>query len=120
MPELKAAKLAKLGKRWGLEYGEQDLEYLENLYEGITNTSGIVGALNEDQVLKLCKVSLIIENKIRANLEFDKDLKAYQNLVDHVDFRSKDFMVDVGMDLISDIVGLGATYSVKLLPRKKK
>ena len=82
LPELKAAKLANLGKRWGLEYGEQDLEYLENLYEGITNTSGIVGALNEDQVLKLCKVSLIIENKIRANLEFDKDLKAYQNLVE--------------------------------------
>jgi hypothetical protein len=40
---------------------------LEHLYEGIVNTSGIVGALNDDQVLKLCKVSLIIEEKIRAN-----------------------------------------------------
>jgi len=56
------------------------LEYLENLYVGITNTAGIVGALNEDQVLKLCKISLIIEDKIRGGVEFDKDLKAYENL----------------------------------------
>lgn len=81
LPELKAAHMEKLAKRWGPDYSPQSLEYLENLYDGITNTSGIVGALNEDQVLKLCKVSLIIEDKIRANMEFDKDLKAYENLV---------------------------------------
>lgn len=80
LPELKAAKLDKLSKRWGLEYDEQALEYLENLYTGITNTAGIVGALNEDQVLKLCKISLIIEEKIRGGTEFDKDLKSYENL----------------------------------------
>ena len=81
LAELKAAKIEQLSKRWGYDYDEKALEYLENLYTGITNTSAIVGALNEDQVLKLCKVSLIIEEKIRANMEFDKDLKAYENLV---------------------------------------
>lgn len=80
LPEIKEAKMQKLSKRWGMEYDEQDLEYLENLYIGITNTAGIVGALNEDQVLKLCKISLIIENKIRAGIEFDKELKSYENL----------------------------------------
>lgn len=80
LPELKAAKMEKLQRRWGLEYDEQDLNYLENLYTGITNTAGIVGALNEDQVLKLCKISLIIEQKIRGGTEFDKDLKSYENL----------------------------------------
>ena len=80
LPELKAAKLRKLQSRWGLEYDEEQLQYLENLYQGIVNTTGIVGALNEDQVLKLCKVSLIIEDKIRAGTEFDKDLKAYNDL----------------------------------------
>ncbi|MBQ7194988.1 MAG: DNA polymerase III subunit alpha [Bacteroidales bacterium] len=38
----------------------------------------------------------------------------------NVDFRSKDFMVDVGIDLISDILTLGATYGVKIRPRSKK
>ncbi len=50
------------------------------MYTGITNTAGIVGALNEDQVLKLCKISYIIEEKIRGGVEFDKDLKSYENL----------------------------------------
>jgi hypothetical protein len=36
--------------------------------------------LNEDQALKLCKISLIIENKIRAGEDFDKDLRAYDSL----------------------------------------
>lgn len=80
LPEIKAAKLDKFSKKWGIEYDEQSLQYLENLYSGITNTAGIVGALNEDQVLKLCKISLIIEEKIRAGSDFDKDLKSYENL----------------------------------------
>lgn len=80
LPELKAARQRTLGRRWGFDYDEEQLEYLENLYQGIVNTTGIVGALNEDQVLKLCKVSLIIEEKIRAGVEFDKDLKAYNDL----------------------------------------
>lgn len=80
LPELKAAKQEKLIRKWGPNYDDQSLIYLENLYEGIVNTAGIVGALNDDQVLKLCKVSLIIEDKIRANMEFDKDLKNYENL----------------------------------------
>lgn len=80
LPELKAAKQEKLQRKWGFDYDEQQITYLENLYEGIVNTAGIVGSLNEDQVLKLCKVSLIIEEKIRGGLEFDKDLKNYQSL----------------------------------------
>lgn len=80
LPELKAARLDKMRKRWGYEYDDQQLTYLENLYSGITASAGIVGALNDDQVLKLCKVSLIIEEKIRGGAEFDKDLKSYENL----------------------------------------
>ncbi len=80
LPEVKAAKKKKLVQKWGPSYDDQQLIYLEHLYEGIVNTSGIIGALNDDQVLKLCKVSLIIEEKIRANQEFDKDLKAYESL----------------------------------------
>lgn len=80
LPELKAAKQANLIRKWGTDYDDQELTYLENLYEGIINTAGIVGSLNDDQVLKLCKVSLIIEQKIRSGLEFDKDLKNYESL----------------------------------------
>lgn len=80
LPTVREAKLKKLQSKWGRNYDEEELEYLENLHIGLLNSQNIVGALNEDQALKLCKISLIIENKIRAGEDFDKDLRAYDSL----------------------------------------
>lgn len=77
LPQLREKKTRELVLRWGANYDDQQIVYLENLYQGILQTSGIVGTMNDDQVKKLCKVSLIIEEKIRAGEDFDKDLKSY-------------------------------------------
>ena len=70
----------KLLQKWGRNYDRSELEYLENLHQGMLDSQNIVGALNEDQALKLCKISLIIEQKIREGSDFSKDLKAYDDL----------------------------------------
>ena len=80
LPEVRASLRRKMQQKWGRNYDDEQLEYLENLHQGLLNSQNIVGALNEDQALKLCKISLIIEEKIRAGEEFDKDLKAYDSL----------------------------------------
>lgn len=80
LPQVKEAQFRKLQSKWGSNYLENELEYLENLHQGLLDSQNIVGALNEDQALKLCKISLVIENKIRANEDFDKDLRAYDSL----------------------------------------
>lgn len=80
LPEVKARDLTKLKHKWGSHYNEEELEYLENLHYGLINSQNIIGALNEDQALKLCKLSLIIEDKIRAGQDISKDLKAYDDL----------------------------------------
>ena len=80
IPTIKAEQIKKLQQKWGLQYDDENLEYLENLHKGLLNSQNVVGALNEDQALKLCKISLIIEQKIRAGLDFSKDLKAYDEL----------------------------------------
>ena len=80
LPEVKAGLRRRLTQKWGNQYDDESLEYLENLHKGLLSSQNIVGALNEDQALKLCKISLIIENKIRAGEDFDKDLKAYDSL----------------------------------------
>ena len=80
VPELRDKKLNDMRRKWGMNYDEEQLEYLENLHLGLLHSQNIVGALNEDQALKLCKISLIIEEKIRANVDFTKDLKAYDEL----------------------------------------
>ena len=80
IPELKEKRLKDWRRKWGMGYDEEQLEYLENLHLGLLNSQNVVGALNEDQALKLCKISLIIEEKIRGGVDFTKDLKAYDEL----------------------------------------
>ena len=80
LPETKEYQLQKRRQKWGMQYDDEELEYLENLHQGLLNSQNIVGALNEDQALKLCKISLIIEQKIRTGVDFSKDLKAYDDL----------------------------------------
>lgn len=80
IPELREKRLQDWRRKWGIGYDEEQLEYLENLHLGLINSQNVVGALNEDQALKLCKISLIIEEKIRGGVDFTKDLKAYDEL----------------------------------------
>ena len=61
IPELREKQIKDWHRKWGMDYDEQQLEYLENLHQGLLNSQNVVGALNEDQALKLCKISLIIE-----------------------------------------------------------
>lgn len=90
LPTIKANELRKLKQKWGANYDEESLEYLENLHMGLLNSQNIVGALNEDQALKLCKISLVIEEKIRAGADFDKDLRAYDSLAKLANLTSKE------------------------------
>ena len=80
IPELREKQIKDWHRKWGMDYDEQQLEYLENLHQGLLNSQNVVGALHEDQALKLCKISLIIEEKIRAGLDFSKELKSYDSL----------------------------------------
>lgn len=89
IPKIKEERLEKCKVKWGRQYDEEQLEYLENLHCGLIESQNIIGALNEDQAKKLCKISLIIEEKIRAQQDIDKDLKAYDNLTKLANFSSK-------------------------------
>jgi len=58
--------LRKLRERWGANYDEEALNYLENLYSGLMTTQNVNGALQVDQALKICKMSYEIDCRIRA------------------------------------------------------
>ena len=80
LPAQREKEFQELVKKWGDTYDVKELEYLENLHQGLLLSQNVVGALNEDQALKLCKISLVIEDKIRSGIDFTKDLKAYDEL----------------------------------------
>lgn len=89
LPILKENKRKKLKEKWGFNYDDEELQYLENLYNGIIMTQNVAGALSTDQSLKLCKISLEIDSRIREGTDFDKLLSSYDKLVKIADFTPK-------------------------------
>ena len=89
VPELREAKVIALQQKWGFNYSEEELIYLENLLIGIMKSQDVNGALSLDQAKKLCKVSWLIEARLRAGEDIDKMLSSYEKLTKIADFTPK-------------------------------
>ena len=89
LPLLGDEQRKQLKNRWGANYDDEALYYLENLYKGLMATQNVSGALQVDQALKLCKMSHEIDNRIRGGEDFDKILASYDKLVRIADFTPK-------------------------------
>lgn len=78
---LSQGELRQLRNKWGQEYSdEEDLKYLEHLYQDILNSYSIFGGNQIDQIKKICKVSLVINQKITSGEDYSKDIKSYNDL----------------------------------------
>lgn len=89
LPLIKDEKFRKLKEKWGANYDDEDLLYLENLYKGILATQNVNGALQIKQAQQLCMISLELESRIRAGSDFDKLLTSYDKLVKVAEFTPK-------------------------------
>lgn len=89
LPLLFDEERAKLRERWGSNYDDEALLYLNNLYNGLLQTQNVSGALQIDQALKICKMSYEIDCRIRSGQDFDKILSSYDKIVKAADFTPK-------------------------------
>lgn len=89
LPIIKEKRLNQLKEKWGANYDEEELHYLEGLYDGMLQTQNVNGALQDDQAKKLCKISLEIDSRIREGSDFDKILSSYDKLVKVAEFTPK-------------------------------
>lgn len=89
LPELREEKMRALREKWGPNYDDDALNYLETLYTGLLATQNVNGALQGDQALKICKISYELDERIRAGTDFEKILKAYDTLVKTAEFTPK-------------------------------
>lgn len=89
LPRLHDEKLKQLKQRWGANYDQEELDYLERLYNGLLASQNVAGALQIDQAYKLCKISLAIDSCIRSGEPFDKLLSSYDKLVHTAEFTPK-------------------------------
>ena len=103
LPALSEEVLKKLSARWGANYSEEQLDYLENLYSGMLATQNVNGALQVDQALKLCKISLEIDERLRAGQDIDKLLGSYDKLVKVSDFTPKNVKNASDFDSVGEL-----------------
>lgn len=103
VPELAEEKVRQLRKKWGEEYNDSEIEYMEDLYQGILQTQNVNGKLQTDDAVKLCKISLLLNQKIRDGEDFDKVLKSYDTLRKSADFTPKNIKNACDFDSVGEI-----------------
>lgn len=103
LPKLRDEKFKKLREKWGGNYTDEDLTYLEGLYTGLLATQNVNGALQVDQAQKLCKISFEIDSRIRAGADFDKLLTSYDKVVKIGDFTPKNVKNATDFDSVGEL-----------------
>lgn len=104
LPLISENKMEALKKKWGQNYDSEELEYLENLYSGLLKTQNVNGNLQIDQALKICRISLEIDSRIRAGEEFDKLLNSYDKLVKTAEFTPKNVKNINDFDTLGELI----------------
>lgn len=104
IPIVDQEKRKKLKKKWGENYDDEALDYLEDLFNGLLATQNINGNLQIDQALKICKMSYEIDSRIREGTDFDKLLSSYDKLVKQANFTPQNVKNLNDFDSIGELV----------------
>lgn len=89
LPVIDEQKRKQQRERWGHNYDDEGLDYLDSLYQGLISTQNVNGALQLDQAIKICKISYEIDQRIAEGADFDKLLSSYDKLVKTAEFTPK-------------------------------
>lgn len=104
IPEVREKKYNELRHKWGANYDDSELNYLESLYKGLLVSQNVNGALQDDQAQKICKLSLEIDSRIRAgDKDVDKFLASYDRLVKTAEFTPKNTKDAVDFDSFAEV-----------------
>ena len=104
LPGIADKKRRLLQERWGANYDDEALRYLEILYNGLLTTQNVNGKLQIDQAEKICKISYEIDCRIRAAQDFDKLLSSYDKLIKAADFTPKNVKNINDFDSVGELI----------------
>lgn len=103
LPVIKEEKYKTLRNTWGANYDDEELVYLEDLFDGILKTQTVNGTLQKDQAQKIAKISLELDNRIREGGDFDKLLASYDKLVKTAEFTPKNSKNAADFDSVGEL-----------------
>lgn len=104
LPRISDTYYDDLRLRWGMNYDNEELTYLENLFNGLLASQNVVGALGMDQAQKMCKISLNIDERIRSGTDFDKLMASYEKMAKIADFTPKNAKSDSDFSSMGEVV----------------
>lgn len=104
LPLIADDKRRQLQEKWGANYDDEALRYLEKLYNGILATQNVNGVLQGDQALKLCRISYEIDSRIREGADFDKVLASYDKLAKVAEFTPKNVKNINDFDTMGELI----------------
>lgn len=104
LPNIRETYFEDLKLRWGADYDDETLMYLETLYNGILASQNINGDLQHDQARKMCKLSWVIDERIRAGDDFDKLMSSYDKLAKIANFTPKNIKSGSNLSSMGEVV----------------
>lgn len=105
LPLIREQKYKKLRDTWGQNYSEEQLNYLDDFYQGLLLSQNINGTLQVDQARKLCKLSLQIDELIRAgDKDVEKFMSSYDKIIKAGDFTPKNVKNAADFDSVAELV----------------
>lgn len=104
LPEINEKKRKEQRERWGSNYDDEALDYLDGLYNGLMTTQNVNGALQVDQAIKLCKISYEVDKRIEEGADFDKLLGSYDKLVKIAEFTPKNAKNINDFDTVGEVL----------------
>ena len=104
LPLIAEAERAALCGKWGGNYDDEQLAYLENLHKGILSSQSVNSALQNDHAIKICKISLEIDQRIRAGEDFDKLIASMEKLIKQAEFTPTNTKNQNDFDSIGELI----------------
>ena len=89
VPGYEDAKYEMLVKKWGGNYDHEQLDRLEDLFNETVATQNVTTGNQIDQVKKICKTSLLIDERIEENVPYKDLMDSYEKLIKVSDLTPK-------------------------------
>lgn len=104
LPLIDELQKKQLRARWGSNYDDEALLYLENLYQNTLATQNISSALQADGLLRLCKMNYEADNKIRAGQDIDKIIRSIDTQTKSLELTPKNSKNLNDFDTIGELI----------------
>ena len=98
-------KYKNLVKKWGSGYDTEQLDRLEELFNETMATQNINTGNQIDQVKKICKTSLLIDERIEENQPYKDLMDSYEKLIKVADLAPKNTKNSNDFDSTGEVFG---------------